>query len=1091
MSAMPTSLVTAGSAERVHGDLSVNGENPWADYFGPTAVPMKTNAYERYSAQNYDLPEAYRGKNIYLRDTLNDLITGAGRTAFYTETLLPWEQTDQISFAWNEFHFNEQLAGRVPHEGVSRLVTSSKRSRHDKSVRRGLAMVLEHGFMGTADGMEMYRRNMIGIAQSVQETANHDVMSAVLSAEAYDRQWEANHGVVKLGLERMVEDEVYRFGAVQKQEHGLDMLVEDTKKRMGRYGVVADTLIIPPKMSVYMSMVRPEKSHYYMGGQLATANVKTGGAVTSFRNLSVFETRSFDVYNGEPPIDLTLRPRQVGEYYVMGVDDVSIDIYNQQTDAFVTFTKPQLQAAHNAVFTTAVFDSKFTDGTEIQIVSARTALSGEDALAQLVTAQKRRWHASTPVASAASQRHQQQVSKVLEADGWRVAENAGRRLCPQGHVCYSLVGNARLSAHSVPPQFTQESIVAGQSHYSVPRTLVDEAVVRHTDGAGTRFSMSGSAQGKQKIERVSAVAALRADQILGDAAAQTQLATDLVSLFALSSQTAEFQDCFSGSAAVLSDARVDVDAAGWSGHCGLHMSYAGLGIIAGNAAAAQVEAAQRWLGAVDSAYDAGLTARPGAMLLVARSVPQHYLTCPGGGTAAGVTDEDVAKAFLFSVMSNSRYGHSLVPIASDGTVALRHRGLRGDSLLCPSYSVGRFYTDRKGVVAGLALVNASIGLTGVTAPAQVPEVIGSRWQLGRPMPGSPLQPLVAAPTEDPGRAPDKRQRAPAVPERELLPDVDAAHWAATQLARGGSTGLVHAGVQSLAALHQLVGHGFDNDAATAVSTNPGTDTTRVVADNDELKKTRVNRNDGAWLLMRPFIEHQMHSVVMMKAGGDTGKTYYGHNNVTVGDDAIRKMHYVNLTFYSKAVVRESKNISVIPDVYLAGYNGGNGVKFYSSAQQIKDMDHSKREEQPSLLVATLAPSEIALLPNPLSITGKFPKQFNDKPENVHYAFAPFLASMFELRSLVNHDDAFSSAGFFKHSRPVNTICFRGAHITTRSANPGVPNSPKMRTYHPNTGHLGPTYAGVKAVRAGQNKYMLSEFQLETMYAQRFHQSMSG
>ena len=44
--------------------------------------------------------------------------------------------------------------------GISRLITSSKRAFKDHTVRRGLAFILEHGFMNTDEGREQYRRNL-------------------------------------------------------------------------------------------------------------------------------------------------------------------------------------------------------------------------------------------------------------------------------------------------------------------------------------------------------------------------------------------------------------------------------------------------------------------------------------------------------------------------------------------------------------------------------------------------------------------------------------------------------------------------------------------------------------------------------------------------------------------------------------------------------------------------------------------------------------------------------------------------------------------------------------------------------------------
>jgi hypothetical protein len=208
----------------------------------------------------------------------------------------------------------------------------------------------------------------------------------------------------------------------------------------------------------------------------------------------------------------------------------------------------------------------------------------------------------------------------------------------------------------------------------------------------------------------------------------------------------------------------------------------------------------------------------------------------------------------------------------------------------------------------------------------------------------------------------------------------------------------------------------------------------------------------------------------------------------VGDDAIRKMHYVNLTFYSKAVVRESKNISVIDDVYFAGYVGGNGVRQFKGARDVKaalaphDGPAGKTFERSSLFVCRLAATEFgAKMKNPMSITGKFPARFSvggQLDETDHYSSAAMMSDLFDFQSLVPHDATLKNSDpFFKTSSPVNTVCFRGAFFTTKNA-VRAGNAPAERKYHPNTGHTGPTYVGVKAVRAGQNKYMLSEHQIQ-------------
>ena len=141
--------------------------NPWMEYFGPPAKEIKVNAYDKYANETYDLPEAYKGKNLWLRDTIDGFIVDDS-DQWYTTYALPWAQTDDLHVKWNKWTFNRGLAGRVPHEGIPRLITSTKQSHSETIERRGLAFILEHQFMKTPEGIEQYRRNIQGIAQTVQ-----------------------------------------------------------------------------------------------------------------------------------------------------------------------------------------------------------------------------------------------------------------------------------------------------------------------------------------------------------------------------------------------------------------------------------------------------------------------------------------------------------------------------------------------------------------------------------------------------------------------------------------------------------------------------------------------------------------------------------------------------------------------------------------------------------------------------------------------------------------------------------------------------------------------------------------------------------
>jgi hypothetical protein len=159
----------------------------------------------------------------------------------------------------------------------------------------------------------------MGIKQCVQETANHDVISAYLNCRNYDIEWERRHGMHNKKVQDIMRREVNEWAMVQKDISGFEIVIEEYKKRMDRYGARPDMIICPPKLSLYGAMVpitaTPNSEAL---GIVSPSAFKTGeGALGSLRGLKVYETRMFDVYENELPIDLLRRHQQIGEYYTM------------------------------------------------------------------------------------------------------------------------------------------------------------------------------------------------------------------------------------------------------------------------------------------------------------------------------------------------------------------------------------------------------------------------------------------------------------------------------------------------------------------------------------------------------------------------------------------------------------------------------------------------------------------------------------------------------------------------------------------------------------------------------------------------------
>lgn len=154
---------------------------------------------------HFFITDAYEGRNLFLNDTVEGLILSDNEV--YTQVLLRWLLTDQIHFTYNTFVFNQTLPSLVPHEGVSRLITSSTESQSFTSQRRGLAFRMEGDFASTPQGAAQYTRkslhkeavifftnpilnqkgNVIQISQACQEMANYAVELALLNCKVRRR----------------------------------------------------------------------------------------------------------------------------------------------------------------------------------------------------------------------------------------------------------------------------------------------------------------------------------------------------------------------------------------------------------------------------------------------------------------------------------------------------------------------------------------------------------------------------------------------------------------------------------------------------------------------------------------------------------------------------------------------------------------------------------------------------------------------------------------------------------------------------------------------------------------------------------------
>lgn len=244
---------------------------------------------------------------------------------------------------------------------------------------RSIALLLESDFFSTSEGQRHFAEQLRSIANCVQETMNMDVMFKLISAKNYDLEYTRDSLVQpQLNLHQVYKHTVDMFAVVQKMDEGLDYAVEQSKASMMRYNVDPDTLIIPPELALYMSLVPDQRKIYNIGGPQAPTEFNAGAAgfeTTSFRNMGVVTNRPLDSYGTMGPDSQALRrTTAVGEYYVIDPAKISGDtddakmvwFYDEASDDLESVTVAQLKDA--ALFETWKGDGSKHGGSESNYV---------------------------------------------------------------------------------------------------------------------------------------------------------------------------------------------------------------------------------------------------------------------------------------------------------------------------------------------------------------------------------------------------------------------------------------------------------------------------------------------------------------------------------------------------------------------------------------------------------------------------------------------------------------------------------------------------------------------------------------------------
>ena len=364
---MDTALAPSQGLDFYSSGLASGRNDIFETFLGPPAREAKTSPYAKKSTARFNMPENYIGETLPLRDTVEDYMLTAAWD-FWTERILPWYRTDQIHMQWTEWENNPHYMGITPHQAPSRVVTQRRTIRKASIIRRGIAAEFELDFVTTPLGRSSFDASLAQISRSIQETANVEVLRALLGCHRYQQVYIRKHGIVADGdLDSWLQRKAERFMAAQKNVNGLEITATQVEQDQEQYQGVGNVWILGREVADYCRF-RPEKSLFYLGGQEAIDNVNNRNRGRSAAGNTMGNVRSLEPPGmiGDTPVYFA-KSRNVDtiEKAELLSRTVEVGVYNMMIDRTRDYSRYRSEGRN-----LRVYDNDIDNWSDIELITA-------------------------------------------------------------------------------------------------------------------------------------------------------------------------------------------------------------------------------------------------------------------------------------------------------------------------------------------------------------------------------------------------------------------------------------------------------------------------------------------------------------------------------------------------------------------------------------------------------------------------------------------------------------------------------------------------------------------------------------------------
>ena len=1027
---MDTNLPPSQRLDPYAYGISSGHSDLYSFFLGPPPRPGKDSAYAKKPVSKWNMPEAYIGESEFLRDTVEDWNFTANQT-WYTQIVLPWYRTDQIHVYWEQWENNPSFMEHTPHQAASHIVSQMHNIRHATLVRRGIGAEFEHDFVKEAKGRTRFIASLAQIARSFQETANVEVIRALLGCHRSTQVFVRKFQVIKDGeLDQYLDRKAARFMISQKEAFGLEKLNVQIEQEQQKFKASPDNVwILSREVLDYCESTDPNRTLYYLGGQEAVDRVNgrplgngtaAGGTMGNVRSLTpdamIGKTAGVPVY-----LATSFAVDNLGELELLS-RKVEVGVFNTMIDRARNHNDYKTESRN-----IQVYDEEIDDWAEITI---------QDAIDNCIVWAKD-GYVDNPFTNSRSNRF----------GGTGLDDNDFLRIRKPASAGNSGIAEKDLNTISDDVRYVgdldptnhfklQDVLAAGQTVYNAIKKTSPTKLVAAVGALGENTTNVNTLGTKD-------VGGIEAD-------IQNLLGNENLFFQGSVNEAEGVWSLFSGKYAVKSAATNTVNL--------------GSSLPASNAEEFHTKFLTNTLGSVvPSSHKESLNTIVGkkdqTWQVRAQQIESLILQClkDDPSSVPSLPTEDRVKGWMSS--RKETYETKLNErLASTPSLSSASSASGGDNI--------KYFPLGTPLPQGYDYLNATEAErarrgTRSAFPSSLSEFTSlkhlfvSADQSTLAMGGRRGFAEIGAQQGTEARLPGRGER-----QADKTPTGDAAARTALRLS------------SRFATLN-------DHVVAIAKSSAPliikwlslfylGSEFTKA-------RLTQFASHDiyipAGFLLIRHQATYKTRYGIKCATGGKSGYTFMGHSDMQIAHEVTRKVGVMHYTVYFAPVVTNPKNVYVVEDIFCEKYLGGMGTKFWSRNDYLARGENQNRRKSASIVCTMLPPSYKKMSDKKLDIRGKYYTEMSmnlvdpTRQSEMCYPGAARTAMYMNWWDPVRGTKAVDK---YARSRTIdmNFICWQGVqwHFNTASMTYGDITIEQ--------GHFGPNvYPGCGRVRNGESKYL--------------------